>query len=221
VAFDITSYIDHTLLKQGTTPAEVAYVCNEAIAYSFAAVCIPPSHVAFARQQLHHTGVKLATVVGFPLGYNTTSSKLAEIAQAIEDGADEIDMVQHVGMLKAGNYRYLLEELTMSTELVHNHGKTIKLILETGELTDEEIIKCCELYSSTKVDFLKTSTGFSATGATIHAVQLLRTHLPATIAIKASGGIRNFAFAKALIEAGAGRLGCSARVQIVKESKEV
>jgi deoxyribose-phosphate aldolase len=220
MAFDITSYIDHTLLKPGTTSAEVAYLCNEAIQYNFAAVCVPPCYVKDAKQHLACTQVVVATVIGFPLGYNTTNAKLEEIRIALEDGADEIDMVQNMGMLKSGNLAYLEKEINHCVAVVHAHSKILKLILETGELTDYELLACCQLYSTTKVDFLKTSTGFSATGATLYAVQLMRANLPATIAIKASGGIRNFTFAKELIDAGATRIGCSAGVQIVKESKE-
>lgn len=220
MSFDIAPYIDHTILKPGVTAAEIEKLCKEAIQYGFAAVCIPPCYVKAAATLLKGTGVKTATVAGFPLGYTTTATKLAEIQTALDDGADEIDMVHNISMFKSGNITYLQNEVQACTSLVHSAGKTMKLIIETGLLTDDEIITCCQLYSETGIDFLKTSTGFTETGATIHAVQLMCRHLPAGIAIKASGGIRNLAFAKELVAAGAARIGCSAGVQIVNENKE-
>jgi deoxyribose-phosphate aldolase len=162
----------------------------------------------------------LATVIGFPLGYNTTAAKLEEINQAIADGADELDIVHNVLAVKAGDWLYLEAETRACIQLAHSAGKRIKIIVESGVLTDDELEKCCALYVQLRPDFLKTSTGYAETGATIHAVRLMRAHLPANIDIKASGGIRNFKFAKELIDAGATRLGCSASVDIVKEGKE-
>ena len=143
-----------------------------------------------------------------------------EIAQGIEDGADEFDIVHNITALKDGAYEYIADEIGQCTHLAHNARKKVKVIVESGILSNEELLKCCELYAPLGVDFMKTSTGYAETGATVHAVQIMRKHLPASIAIKASGGIRTFAFAKELIEAGATRIGCSASLQIVKESKE-
>jgi deoxyribose-phosphate aldolase len=143
-------------------------------------------------------------------------AKLAEVDQAIADGADELDIVIDLIALKGGNWPALEGEMKVLTERVHGAGRMVKVIIESGVLTDEEIIHCCELYARVGVDFLKTSTGYAATGATVAAVRLMRQHLPAGIRIKASGGIRDAVFARELIEAGADRLGCSASVEIVK-----
>lgn len=218
--FDIAPYIDHTILKPDTTAADIEKLCKEAIQYHFAAVCVPPCFVKAATNLLKGTTVKTATVIGFPFGYSATASKLSEIDAAIADGADELDMVHNTAMFKSGNFGYLEKEIQTCIELTHNAGKKLKLIIETGLLTDEEIVECCQIYGHTGVDFLKTSTGFAGGGGTVHAVKLMRSHLPQRIAIKASGGIRNLAFAKELIAAGATRIGCSASVQIVNENQD-
>jgi deoxyribose-phosphate aldolase len=160
--------------------------------------------------------VKVATVIGFPFGYSTTTAKLAEVMQAIADGADELDIVINLVALKEGDWAQLEEEMRVLTERAHSAGKVVKVIIESGILTNEEIIQCCSVYSRVGVDFLKTSTGYAEKGATVAAVRLMREHLPSRVKIKASGGIRDYAFAAALVEAGADRLGCSASVEIVK-----
>jgi deoxyribose-phosphate aldolase len=162
------------------------------------------------------TPVKVATVIGFPFGYSIRKAKLEEVEQAIADGADELDIVINLVALKNGYWDYLEKEMNSLADCIHAHGRIVKVIIESGILQDEEIIRCCALYSKVGVDYLKTSTGYAEKGATIGAVQLMRQHLPASILIKASGGIREYAFARQLIEAGAGRLGCSASVAIVK-----
>jgi deoxyribose-phosphate aldolase len=168
---------------------------------------------------LEGTDIKTATVIGFPFGYSSTQAKLEEIKNALSDGADELDIVHNLAGLKHGDWNYLEHEVATATKMVHEAGKQIKVIIESGILEDDEIVKCCELYGKHSIDFMKTSTGYAATGATLHAVQLMRKNLPADMGIKASGGIRNFAFAKELVDAGATRLGCSASVQIVKEAE--
>ncbi len=208
----LAGYIDHTLLKPTTTHIEINRICEEALEYGFAAVCVPPPHVALA----HDFGVRVATVIGFPFGYSTLKAKLAEVEQALEDEADELDVVIKLHSLKAGGWYMLEKEMQALIEPIHKAGRLIKVIIETGVLTDAEIIQCCKVYSSIGVDFLKTSTGYAEKGATVEAVRLMRQHLPAGVKIKASGGIRTAAFARQLIEAGADRLGCSASVEIVK-----
>lgn len=215
---DIAKYIDHTILKPETTGADIEKLCNEAITYGFVAVCVPPYYVIPAKNLLNGSGIKIATVIGFPMGYSSTASKLQEIKNAIAAGADELDVVHNIAALKNKDWPFLENELAKVTEAVHQKGKLVKIIIESGVLSDEEIINCCKIYSPYNPDFIKTSTGYAHTGATRHAVELMRQHLPANIAIKASGGIRNFAFAKELIAAGATRLGCSAGAGIVKES---
>ena len=212
----IASYIDHTILKPTTTHIEIDKICEEAITYSFAAVCIPPPLVKLAKAKTEGERVKVATVIGFPFGYSVVEAKLAETEQALADGADELDIVINLIALENGDWEYLKREMEPLTALIHARGKIVKVIIESGILQDAEIIRCCELYSETGVDFLKTSTGYAEKGASVEAVLLMRKHLPASVKIKASGGIRQYTFARQLIDAGADRLGCSASVEIVK-----
>lgn len=214
---NIASYIDHTILKPATLLTDIERVCAEALQYGFAAVCVPPPFVSKAKQLMANSKVKTATVIGFPFGYSAIEAKLAEAVLAIADGADELDMVINITALKNNDWLYLANEINHVLPVVKHHKKTIKLIIESGILTDDEIIKCCGLYGPTGVDFLKTSTGYAETGATLAAVQLMRKNLPLHVAIKASGGIRDYAFAKELVDAGATRLGCSASVAIVQQ----
>jgi deoxyribose-phosphate aldolase len=215
---NIAQYIDHTLLKPTTTMQELKKLCEEAIQYNFYAVCVPPPLVKNARNILNtaESSVKTATVIGFPFGYSIARAKLAEAQQAIQDGADELDVVINLVALKNKAWQYLELEMESIVEIAHAGNKLVKVIIESGILTDEEIIKCCELYTKTGVDFLKTSTGYAEKGATVEAVQLMRAHLPSNIKIKASGGIRTWEQADQFIKAGANRLGCSASVAIVK-----
>lgn len=208
----LASYIDHTILKPTVTHIEMNRICKEAREYGFAAVCVPPPFVSLAKG----SGVTAATVVGFPFGYSTTAAKLAEAGQALADGADELDVVINLIRLKEGDWAALGEEMRAITALVHGAGRVVKVIIESGMLTDEEIVRCCEVYGGLGVDFLKTSTGYAERGASVEAVRLMRQHLPAGIRIKASGGIRTYGFARELVAAGADRLGCSASVEIVK-----
>jgi deoxyribose-phosphate aldolase len=191
---------------------EIKKICEEAVQYGFAAVCIPPSLVALARTQ----APRVATVIGFPFGYSVLKAKQAEVEQALKDGADELDMVINLTALRAGDWAYLEKEIKTLTTLVHDQGKLIKVIIESGILTDEEIIHSCAIAAGAQVNFVKTSTGYAEKGASIEAVRLMRKHLPGNIKIKASGGIRTYPFAVQLIESGADRLGCSASVEIVK-----
>jgi deoxyribose-phosphate aldolase len=214
---NLASLIDHTLLKPDASEKEVKKLCDEAKEYGFAAVCIPPYFVRKCKQWLQGTPVKIATVVGFPMGYSHTPAKVEEARRAIDEGADEIDMVLNIIALKADDTNYLKNELTSVATITQLRGGKLKVILETGLLTDEEIIKACKLCKEMTVDFVKTSTGYVKPGATVEAVKLLRKNLPKTIKIKASGGIRTKEFALELIEAGADRLGCSASVSIVSE----
>ena len=231
---NIARYIDHTILKPTTTHIEINRICKDAMEHGFAAVCVPPPLVGLAKATLvggetvvasrtaasgtrdAGDGPKVATVIGFPFGYSATGAKLAEVEQALSDRADELDVVINLVDLKNGDWTRLEKEMRLLTGRIHAGGKIVKVIIESGILSDEEIITCCELYGRVGVDFLKTSTGYAEKGATIEAVRLMREHLPPTIRIKASGGIRTYAFAQQLIDAGADRLGCSASVEIVK-----
>jgi deoxyribose-phosphate aldolase len=162
----------------------------------------------------------VATVIGFPFGYSVQAAKAAEAEQAIRDGADELDIVHNLTALRRGDLTYLSEEINTITALAHQQGRLVKVIIESGILSAEEIIHCCTLYAAAGVDFVKTSTGYAEKGASVEAVQLMRKHLPSTIQIKASGGIRTYEFAKQLVDAGATRLGCSASVAIVTGEKD-
>jgi deoxyribose-phosphate aldolase len=213
---NIASYIDHTILKPTTTIAETEQLCLEAVEFGFAAVCVPPPFVKRVKTILAPTEVKVATVIGFPFGYAATEAKLSEIILAIVDGADELDMVMNLIALRMDDWDFLIRELKLAIEIIHNKGKILKLIIETGILTNDEIIQCCVKLGPLGIDFMKTSTGYAEKGASIEAVELMRKHLPGPVKIKASGGIKTYEFARQLVEAGASRLGCSASVTIVK-----
>lgn len=215
----IAKYIDHTVLKPGTTLQDIEKICDEAKEYFFAAVCIPPYFVSSASTLLKNSETKIATVIGFPFGYNYYTAKFKEAEEAVEDGANEIDMVMNIAAFKNGDYNYLKEEVQTILQIVYKTKAILKVIIETGLLSDEEIIECCDLYKNYPIDFLKTSTGYAEKGASVESVLLMRKHLPEHIEIKASGGIKTFEFANSLLKAGATRLGCSASVAIVNSEK--
>ncbi len=213
------SFIDHTLLRQDAASADIQKLCEEAKSWQFATVCVPPTYVREAAGLLAESGVSIATVIGFPFGYHLPMVKATEAEFAIMSGASELDMVANIGAIKNGEWLLLETEVREVLEVAKLRGAKLKVIVESGILTPDELARCCELYGRFNIDFLKTATGFAATGATVAAVRTMRKLLPAHIAIKASGGIRSWAFAKELIDAGATRLGCSASVQIMKEAR--
>ncbi len=215
----VASYIDHTLLKSVCTSADIDRLCQEAVENRFAAVCIPPYLVKQAVWALKETDVKTATVIGFPMGYSSLDSKLTETRDAIADGSDELDVVINIIALKNGEWGYLKNEMQKLLSLIHEKAKIIKVIVESGVLSREELLHCCAEYGKMDIDFMKTSTGYAEKGASVSDVQLMRKHLPPKIKIKASGGIRHYTFAAELISAGASRLGCSASIQILEEEK--
>lgn len=215
---DIAKYIDHTILKAEATVEDVKKLCVEAKEYGFASVCVNACYAKLVSTELKGSDVKTCVVVGFPLGAMTKEAKAFETAQAIENGANEIDMVINVGALKAKNYELLKEDI----EAVVNAAKgkaIVKVIIETCLLTDEEKIKACEISKEAKADFVKTSTGFSTGGATKEDIALMRKTVGPELGVKASGGIRDFKTAMDMINAGASRIGASASIAIVKESK--
>ena len=214
---NVAPYIDHTILKPTTTLDDVSRVCTESLENKFAAVCIPPPFVEAAKELLKGSDVKVATVIGFPFGYSVTAAKLEEVLQALEDGADELDIVINIPAAKSGSWQEIKSEMKRLIAPVHENGKIVKVIIESGVLTDQEIIACCGICAELGADFVKTSTGYAETGATLEAVQLMRANLPSHIRIKASGGIRTFEAAKMYIDAGADRIGCSAGVSIIKQ----
>lgn len=212
----LNQYIDHTILKPTTLLSDIEKLCAEARQYGFAAVCVPPNFVKKAKELTEGSAVKVATVIGFPFGYSAVEAKIAEILLAIVDGADELDVVINISAIKNNDWGFLADEINHILPIVRSKDKVIKIIIESGILTDEEIVKCCAIYGAAGIDYLKTSTGYAEKGATVEAVRLFRQHLPANIGIKASGGIRDYVFAKQLVDAGATRLGCSAGVAIVE-----
>lgn len=217
---EIAKMIDHTLLKPETTKSQIDQLLKEAKEYRFASVCINPSWVKYASEQLQGTEVKVCTVIGFPLGATTTEAKVFEAKQAIENGANEIDMVIAIGQLKSGNTDYVKNDIE---KVKKTAGKDIivKVIIETTLLTNEEKEIACKLSQEAGADFVKTSTGFAGGGATVEDVQLMHRVVGSDLQIKASGGVRNLEDALQMIEAGASRLGASAGVDILNglESK--
>lgn len=211
----VNQYIDHTILKPTCLVADIQKLCEEAKQYQFAAVCVPPNFIKLAKELVQGSVVQVATVIGFPFGYSATEAKIAEIILAMVDGADELDVVANISAIKNGDWMAIADEINHIMPIIRSKGKKIKVIIESGVLTDEEIIKCCDIYGIAGIDYLKTSTGYAEKGASVEAVQLFRKHLPEAIQIKASGGIRDYATAKQMIDAGATRIGCSAGVAIV------
>ncbi len=211
----INKYIDHTVLKPTCLVADIQKLCAEAKQYDFAAVCVPPNFVKLAKEQVAGSDVKVATVIGFPFGYCATEAKIAEIILAMVDGADELDVVANISAIKNGDWAAIADEINHIMPIIRSKGKVVKIIIESGVLTNDEIIKCCDIYGIAGIDFLKTSTGYAEKGASVEAVKLFRKHLPESVHIKASGGIRDYATAKQMIDAGATRIGCSAGVAIV------
>ena len=203
---EILKKVDHTLLKQIATMKDIEKICDDAIANNTASVCIPPVYVKQAKEYVKGK-MKICTVIGFPNGYNTTSTKVFETAQAVKDGADEIDMVINIGKVKENNYEYISNEINKIKEACN--GKLLKVIIETCLLTEDEKIKLCEVVSNSKADYIKTSTGFSTAGATLEDIILFKNHVKNGKKIKAAGGIKDFQDAQKFIEAGADRLGTS------------
>ncbi|MDP4211448.1 MAG: deoxyribose-phosphate aldolase [Bacteroidota bacterium] len=216
----ISSYIDHTNLKPVSRFAEIVQLCREAVQYGFAAVCVPPFVVDRAVREIKGSSVKIATVIGFPLGYAAAGAKWDECLRAMEDGADELDVVINLLALKNGLWNYLAGEMDPLVAAIHEKGRIIKVIVESGMLSREEIVRCCNLYGNMGIDFMKTSTGYAEKGASVGDVRLMRRELPAQVGIKASGGIRTYGFARELVEAGATRIGCSASLALVAQEKE-
>jgi deoxyribose-phosphate aldolase len=215
----LSGLIDHTLLKPDATADKVAQLCFEAKKYHFASVCVNPSFVKLCADLLKGTDVKVCTVIGFPLGATSTEVKVFETKNAIENGATEIDMVMNIGALKAGENETVARDIHEVVEAAHSAGALLKVIIETALLTDEEKVIACLLAKEAGADFVKTSTGFSGGGATVHDVALMRKAVGPDLGVKASGGIHSTEEAEQMIAAGATRIGASAGVKIVKGEK--
>lgn len=211
---NVAKLIDHTLLKPAATRQDIQRLCEEARKYGFFSVCINPVWVSYAKEQLKGSDVKVCTVIGFPLGANTTAVKVYETEDALKNGADEIDMVINIGALKAQEYQTVLQDIQAVRKACMGH--VLKVIIETSQLTDEEKVKACELSAQAEADFVKTSTGFTGGGATAPDVALMRKSIPAHMQVKASGGVRSRADFDAMVAAGATRIGASSGVKIVE-----
>ena len=205
--------IDHTLLKQDATPEQIMKLCFEAKEYDFMSVCVNPAYVPLAYELLKDSDVKVCTVIGFPLGMNLTKTKVEEAMLAVSQGADEVDMVINVGMLKSENDEYVENEIRLIKESIN--GKLLKVIIETCLLTDEEKVRACLAAKRAGADFVKTSTGFSTGGATVHDVALMRQTVGNEMGVKASGGVRTHEDLLAMVEAGANRIGTSNGTKII------
>lgn len=212
----IVSKVDHTLLSTTATFADIKNLCDEGIKYGVASVCIPPCFVEEAKKYVKDK-LKICTVIGFPNGYNEKSVKIFETAKALESGADEIDMVINIGLLKEGNYSAVFDEIKSIKEICEKN--ILKVIIETCLLTEKEKIEMCKIVTNTNADFIKTSTGFSKSGAKIEDILLFKEHIGNNVKIKAAGGISSIADAEDFIKAGASRLGTSRIVKILENGK--
>jgi deoxyribose-phosphate aldolase len=210
---ELNRYIDHTLLSASATEADILQLCEEALEYNFYSVCVNSCYVSIAKQALGKSNVKICTVVGFPLGAMSTEAKIFEAKKAVEQGASEIDMVINIGRLKSKNHVAVLKDISNVKRAIGLIP--LKVILEISELSKNEMVKACEICIDAKADFLKTSTGFSKSGATLTAVKIMKKTVKDELKIKASGGIRDAETALKYIEVGAHRIGCSAGVAMM------
>lgn len=213
---NLAQYIDHTLLKPTATEMDFRKLCEEIYTNNFYSACVPPHYVNFVKDILVYSQAKVCTVIGFPLGYQTTSTKLAEAERALADGANELDMVMNINAFKSMAYLTVKQEIRELAELAHSKDALLKVIIETAYLDNFDLSIVCEICEEAGADFVKTSTGFAPKGADVEQVKLMRHNLPPTVKIKASGGIQTFEQAIAFIEAGAERLGTSSGVAILK-----
>lgn len=212
----ISSYIDHTLLKATATKNDIKTLCEKALEFNFFSVCVNSCYVNYAKQLLVNSNINVCTVVGFPLGAMSTNAKVAETKQALKDGADEIDMVINIGLLKSKDFDAVWKDIEAVKNVIPN--QVLKVILETCYLEDIEIIKATELAIQSGADFIKTSTGFGTEGASFNAIKLIKSTIDNNTKIKASGGIKDYATAKQYIDMGVNRIGTSSGVKIVSES---
>ena len=213
----INRFIEHTVLKPDMLKLDIEAAAEEAIHYKFTGLCVPPCWIKLSKDLVKNEDILVVAPIGFPLGYSTSTVKQAEIRKAMEDGADELDMVWNISAFKT-DAAWAREEIEICAALVHEANRILKVIIETCYLSKEEIVAACAICSDTGVDFVKTSTGFGPAGARVEDIKLMRESLPSHVGIKASGGIRDLASAVSLIEAGADRIGTSSGGKIMKEA---
>jgi deoxyribose-phosphate aldolase len=215
---NINQYIEHTILKANTSHEDIDKIVQEAKDYQFKGICVPPFWVKRARTGLGENDVQLVTVSGFPFGYNKTETKVFEIEQALNDGADEVDIVWNLSAYKS-EMNWIKQDIAKCAEKLHDQGKFLKVILETAYLSKEEIIEGCHICKDAGADFVKTSTGFAHEGAVVENIKIMRAALPSSVGIKAAGGIKNLETAVAMVKAGADRIGTSSGVSILEEAR--
>jgi len=216
---NISQYIDHTLLSPTASETDIRKICEEAWIHQFKAVCVAPTYVAYTKEMFEFCPIRIeiVSVIGFPLGYSTTETKIAEAKNAIRDGATELDVVMNIAQFKSMAYLSVREELKQLSDLAHENNILLKVIIETAYLDSFDLYTACEICAEAKADFVKTSTGFAPAGANLETVRKMRSILPAEIKIKASGGIKTYEQAIAFIEAGADRIGTSSAVMMLTE----
>ncbi|MCH2043063.1 MAG: deoxyribose-phosphate aldolase [Saprospiraceae bacterium] len=212
---ELAKYIEHTLLKPDVISSEIDQLCQDAINYQFRAVCVPPIFVKRAATLLENNPTKVVSIVGFPMGYSAIAAKVEEVKRAIDEGVQEIDTVINLAAVKDGQWSHVYNDIDSVTRATHLKGKVLKVIVEAGLLTPSELSKVCDICVGMGVDYVKTSTGFHGTGATVSMVQNLRGMLPKRTKIKASGGIKTTEFAQELINAGANSIGTSSALKII------
>jgi deoxyribose-phosphate aldolase len=212
----LANFIEHTNLKPNATAEDIIALCNEAIENGFYGICVSPYYIQLAKKTIKKAPIKIISVIGFPFGYNTVSSKVEEAKKAINSGADEVDMVVNLAAFKSGDMATVQNDIQAVVTACHLQNKLVKVIIETCFLNEEEIKLICKICADCEADFVKTSTGYGVEGATVDVVKIMRKCLPAKIKIKASGGIKTKSFAEDLIAAGANRIGTSAGVDIIQ-----
>jgi deoxyribose-phosphate aldolase len=212
----LANFIEHTNLKPNATAEDIIALCNEAIENGFYGICVSPYYIQLAKKTIKKAPIKIISVIGFPFGYNTVSSKVEEAKKAINSGADEVDMVINLAAFKSGDMATVQNDIQAVVTACHLQNKLVKVIIETCFLNEEEIKLICKICADCEADFVKTSTGYGVEGATVDVVKIMRKCLPAKIKIKASGGIKTKSFAEDLIAAGANRIGTSAGVDIIQ-----
>ncbi|WP_342084536.1 deoxyribose-phosphate aldolase [Dyadobacter sp. OTU695] len=217
---NLSSYIDHTLLTATASETDIRKICEEAWIHQFKAICVAPVYVPYVVEMMEFCPVKIeiATVIGFPMGYSTTATKIAEATEALQNGATELDVVMNLSQFKSMAYLSVREELKQLADLAHGQNALLKVIIETASLDSFDLYTACEICAEAKTDFVKTSTGFGPGGADVETVRKMRSILPAGVKIKASGGIKTYEQAVAMIEAGAERIGTSSGVAIVSRT---
>ena len=214
--YKLNRFIEHSLLKPDITEKDISKLIEEACDYDFLGICVPPFWVKKASQEISKSGLQLVTVIGFPLGYQTSETKIQEIQDAIANGANELDVVMNISAFKS-EMPWTKIELAKCAEIIHNNGCLMKTIIETAYLNDDEIIEACKISVEAGTDFVKTSTGYAPSGANSKHVKLIRKHVPQNVGVKASGGIRDLATALSMIDSGADRLGLSSSIKIINE----